>query len=229
MGLLGTAIASIALGALVCELYVWLPKLSHLALQGATRRLPKHLRDRYAEEWAAHQDALPNTIIKLAHAVGCYLAAGRVPKVDEIEEEAQMFSSLLMDRMRFLFKGERLRLTLSETTMDLKFRRAFCGEARRALGPSYDGEISELEFVSQLYAALIREFDEQAAAGSPNELTFLALTMSLLSTDGLQQLGVDDVAEFIHMVQGDRTGAAGRFRRFARKFGNATSGPMLHR
>ena len=78
MGLIMAALAffaSIFSSVLANELKDWTPRIVCRLINIATARLPKKLRKRFEEEWAAHIDALPGDITKLVVAVGFIPAA----------------------------------------------------------------------------------------------------------------------------------------------------------
>ena len=68
-------VMSLLIGALLMEGYAWLPRFSDFICELAVRRVHLADRDRCREEWKAALNELPNTIIKLVHAV-CYFGAG---------------------------------------------------------------------------------------------------------------------------------------------------------
>jgi nitrate reductase assembly molybdenum cofactor insertion protein NarJ len=59
----------IVVGILVYEAYAWLPKISEWLIERAVYRLPAEDQDRCREEWKANLDTLPNTVVKLLHAL----------------------------------------------------------------------------------------------------------------------------------------------------------------
>jgi hypothetical protein len=69
---------SIVIGILIVEVYAWLPKLSHWLIDRAVQRLRKEDQDRCREEWNAGLNALPNTVVKLVHALSYIGAAHRI-------------------------------------------------------------------------------------------------------------------------------------------------------
>src|SRR5262245_24421685 len=69
---------STLISLLVREGYAWLPKVSQWLIERAVRRLPVDLQERWREEWKADSDALPNSGVKLAHALGLRRAANRI-------------------------------------------------------------------------------------------------------------------------------------------------------
>jgi hypothetical protein len=69
---------SIVIGILIVEAYAWLPRLSHLLIDLAVQRLRKEDQDRCREEWSADLAALPNTVVRLVHAVSCLAAAHKI-------------------------------------------------------------------------------------------------------------------------------------------------------
>lgn len=75
MDLIGALLLSIFAGALLTEIYVWLPKISARLTIWAVQRLPCNLRSRYREEWEEFQAAIPNSLLRLVNAVGFHIAA----------------------------------------------------------------------------------------------------------------------------------------------------------
>lgn len=84
---------SIALGILMVEAYAWLPKISAWLIERAVSRLPAEDQARCREEWKASLDALPNSGMKLLHALSFRCAADRInadsieAKLDHIERQ----------------------------------------------------------------------------------------------------------------------------------------------
>jgi len=62
-------LTSIVVGVLLYEGYAWLPKIAERLIERAVRRLPPEDQERCREEWNANLDALPNTTVKLWHAL----------------------------------------------------------------------------------------------------------------------------------------------------------------
>ena len=71
-------VISVVVGILIFEAYVWLPKISEALIERAVQRLRSEDQDRCREEWKAGLDALPNTVIKLVHALSYLGAANRI-------------------------------------------------------------------------------------------------------------------------------------------------------
>src|SRR2546430_16178812 len=69
---------SILIGILTIEAYAWLPQLSHWLIDRAVERLRKEDQVRCREEWRAGLATLPNTIVRLAHAISCIGAATKM-------------------------------------------------------------------------------------------------------------------------------------------------------
>lgn len=87
---------SVVIGILIVEAYAWLPKLSEWLIDRAVQPLRSEDQDRCREEWSAGLDALPNTLIRLVHALSCIGAAHkinaefferRMPAIDALIEE----------------------------------------------------------------------------------------------------------------------------------------------
>jgi hypothetical protein len=71
-------VISIVIGILMVEAYAWLPKLSEWLIDKAVQPLRNEDRDRCREEWEAGLEALPNTLIRLVHALSYVGAAHRI-------------------------------------------------------------------------------------------------------------------------------------------------------
>jgi hypothetical protein len=71
-------VISVVIGILVVEAYAWLPKISEWLIERAVQRLRSEDQDRCREEWKAGLDALPNTVIRLVHALSYLGAANRI-------------------------------------------------------------------------------------------------------------------------------------------------------
>jgi hypothetical protein len=73
-------VISIVIGIVIVEIYAWLPGISAQFLESAVQKLRKDDRDRCREEWSAGLALLPNTLVRLAHAVSFIGAARRINK-----------------------------------------------------------------------------------------------------------------------------------------------------
>jgi len=60
------------------EVYAWLPHISEWLLERAVQKLRKEDQDRCREEWSAAIAHLPNTFVRLAHAISFLPAAQRI-------------------------------------------------------------------------------------------------------------------------------------------------------
>jgi hypothetical protein len=87
-------IASILVAVIVVELYVWLPKISEWLLEFAVRQLRAEDQERCLEEWKAQLDDLPNTIVRLVHALS-FTAAARQINADFCEDKLDEFNQRL--------------------------------------------------------------------------------------------------------------------------------------
>jgi hypothetical protein len=91
-------IASILVAVIVVELYVWLPKISEWLLEFAVRQLRAEDQERCLEEWKAQLDDLPNTIVRLVHALSFTAAARQINAdfcEDKLDELNQRLNNLL--------------------------------------------------------------------------------------------------------------------------------------
>jgi hypothetical protein len=87
-------VISVVVGILIVEAYVWLPKISEWLIERAVQRLRSEDQDRCREEWKAGLDALPNTAIKLVHALS-YLGAARRINADFFENKLTEIDALI--------------------------------------------------------------------------------------------------------------------------------------
>ncbi len=71
-----------------------MPKISEWLIERGVQRLRSEDQDRCREEWKAGLDALPNTIIKLVHALS-YLGAARRINADFFENRFTKISALI--------------------------------------------------------------------------------------------------------------------------------------
>lgn len=87
-------VISVVIGILIVEAYVWLPKISEWLIERAVQRLRSEDQDRCREEWKAGLDALPNTVIKLVHALS-YLGAAHRINADVFENKLTEINALI--------------------------------------------------------------------------------------------------------------------------------------
>jgi len=85
---------SVIVGILIVEAYVWLPKISEWLIERAVQRLRSEDQVRCREEWKAGLDALPNTVIKLVHALS-YRGAARRINADFFENKLNEINALI--------------------------------------------------------------------------------------------------------------------------------------
>lgn len=72
---------SLIIGICLMELYVWLPGISKWILERAVRGVREEIRERCREEWNEGLDALPNTMLKVVHALS-YVCGNTVAKIN---------------------------------------------------------------------------------------------------------------------------------------------------
>src|SRR5271165_4733135 len=89
-------VISIVIGILVVEAYAWLPKTSEWLTERAVLRLRSEDQDRCREEWKAGLDALPNTVIRLVHALS-YLGAAQKINADFFESNLTEINALVKE------------------------------------------------------------------------------------------------------------------------------------
>jgi hypothetical protein len=87
-------VISVVVGILIVEAYVWLPKISEWLIERAVQCLRSEDQDRCREEWKAGLNALPNTAIKLVHALS-YLGAARRINADFFENKVTEINALI--------------------------------------------------------------------------------------------------------------------------------------
>jgi hypothetical protein len=69
---------SIVVGLALMELYAWVPALCQWLVGRAASQVPTEYEHRCREEWEASLEALPNTVVRLAHALSYCWAARRI-------------------------------------------------------------------------------------------------------------------------------------------------------
>jgi len=62
-------LVSVAKALFLTELYAWLPRISNWLVRFAASRLVVDERDRYTEEWTAHLNDYPNSLVRVVHAL----------------------------------------------------------------------------------------------------------------------------------------------------------------
>ena len=77
-------VISVVVGVLLVEAYAWLPKISEWLIERAVRRLPVETQERCREEWKADSHSLPNSGVKLLHALSLSCAANQI-NIDILE------------------------------------------------------------------------------------------------------------------------------------------------
>lgn len=94
---------SVVIGFVMYEAYAWLPKISEWLIEQAVCRLPAEQQDRCREEWLANLNTLPNSVVRLLHALSfCYrCTADRISadifeaRFDNIDERIKSLSAQL--------------------------------------------------------------------------------------------------------------------------------------
>jgi len=69
MDILISIVIAIVVGVLLTEGYAWLPGVAKWLVEQAVSQLIPGERDRYREEWNAHLQEFPNSVVKVAHAL----------------------------------------------------------------------------------------------------------------------------------------------------------------
>jgi hypothetical protein len=96
MELLITALVGLG----IMEVYAWLPRLSLWLVDRAVSKLPSDDQERCREEWKAALEALPNTAVRLTHALSFHWAALRITSdyreevCDELDTAVVAFTEL---------------------------------------------------------------------------------------------------------------------------------------
>jgi hypothetical protein len=93
MDFLSRVLAAMLGRVLADDLRAWFPSLTEFLIDLAVRRLRKHLRERYAEEWRAYLTEIPGETSKLFCAAGFLLAGWRV-KEARLEQSPKYFVPL---------------------------------------------------------------------------------------------------------------------------------------
>jgi hypothetical protein len=125
---------SVVIGILIVEAYAWLPKLSEWLIDRAVQPLRSEDQNRCREEWMAGLAALPNTLIRLVHALS-YIGAAhkinaecferRITAIDALIEECDQKHSSIVGQMRTAKETlgnsqTKLRQKLNAQLIDLK-------------------------------------------------------------------------------------------------------------
>jgi hypothetical protein len=69
---------SILVGVVMVEAYAWLPEMCRWLLKSAVSRLPSEVQERCREEWTEGLETLPNTAVRLLHAMSHVFGARRI-------------------------------------------------------------------------------------------------------------------------------------------------------
>ena len=85
-------ILSVFASILIIEAYEWLPAITDWLLARAVSKLLSEHQDRFREEWAANLSALPNSGVKLLHAVSLLICAVDRINADAIEDSLTTFA-----------------------------------------------------------------------------------------------------------------------------------------
>jgi hypothetical protein len=89
---------SIAVAVLLAEAYVWLPKISEWLIEHAVSKLQAEDQARCREEWKAGLAVLPNSGVKLLHALSFSFAAKSIngdsmeAKLEQVSYEVEVLS-----------------------------------------------------------------------------------------------------------------------------------------
>jgi HPt (histidine-containing phosphotransfer) domain-containing protein len=102
---------SLIIGILLIESYAWLPELSKWILERAVLGVREEIRERCREEWNEGLDALPNTMLKLVHALS-YICGNAVAEInsDSFAKDYEEIDGLvagLSDQYQSMVKGLR--------------------------------------------------------------------------------------------------------------------------
>jgi hypothetical protein len=119
-------VISAIIGLLVCEVYVWLPKISDWLLERAVCRLQPETQERCREEWKAYLNDLPNTVVKLIHAVSYHYAVERI-NAEFIDAKCEELDCAIRS-------ASDVTLTLATTGRDLKSKVQTLDELLKGVG-----------------------------------------------------------------------------------------------
>ncbi|MGP0089141.1 MAG: hypothetical protein ACLPKB_04170 [Xanthobacteraceae bacterium] len=72
---------TIIIGVVIVEVYAWLPNFSDWLIERSVRHVCREDQNRCREEWKAGLDDLPNTVLRLVHALS-YIGAPRRINID---------------------------------------------------------------------------------------------------------------------------------------------------
>jgi hypothetical protein len=85
---------SIIVGVAIIEAYAWLPAACQWLLETAVCNLPTEDQERCREEWKADLETLPNTGVRLAHAL-TYILAARTITAETREETLEQLDEVV--------------------------------------------------------------------------------------------------------------------------------------
>jgi hypothetical protein len=80
---------SLLVGVVLMEAYAWLPRLSDIMCEFAVQQVRATERNRCREEWNTDLRALPNTLVRLLHAIS-YLRAASEMNHDYLKEQLRI-------------------------------------------------------------------------------------------------------------------------------------------
>jgi hypothetical protein len=91
---------SILIGVGIMEAYAWLPVVCRWLLESAVSGLPTEIQGRCREEWTEGLETLPNTAVRLVHALS-YIFGARKITVDYWEENLKQLEAAIGDLSRY--------------------------------------------------------------------------------------------------------------------------------
>jgi hypothetical protein len=128
-------VISVVIGILIVEAYAWLPKLSEKIIEWVVQGLRSEDQDRGREEMTADLNALPNTVVKLIHALS-YLGAAQKMNADFFDSKLAAIDALIEEcdhkhsRMVVAFHAAKERLGISQTDFRQKLAQLSALKAR---------------------------------------------------------------------------------------------------
>jgi hypothetical protein len=104
---LGALLAGLFGKLLVSEIQDWLPTIAYRLIDLAVTRLPQEDRERYREEWYAHNNEWPGRLGKVWHAGECYFASRPLAILLATRARAQNGTSALRSETALSPRGTR--------------------------------------------------------------------------------------------------------------------------
>lgn len=90
---------SIAMGAALIEVYAWLPSFCRWLLERAVSIVPSDEQERWRSEWTTTLEGLPNSAVRLAHALSLVLYGAPRIRSDFREQTLEELDSVLLPEL----------------------------------------------------------------------------------------------------------------------------------